>query len=404
MDNGKQPVLHDIADRICDLLKGKIPGKLEDSDHDDEVVDRLVESVNQLIASFAEIRDFVVPLSQGELHRFAPTRTNVLASPLKELHARLLHLTWQTERIAEGDYQQRVDFMGDFSVAFNTMVARLAQREEALQQATSQLAQKVDERTAQLQATNQQLRQLNETLQETVEKLTAANRELEDVAYISAHDLSTPVRGIAMMAQWLVDDCRSQLDEKHLEFIDLLMERAHQTYALIDGLRQYCQLGRRTPQGQPVDLNTLVAQIVAELSVPANISIRIDGTLPVAVCDRRYTAVIFSGLLDNAVRHREEGPGHVTISATAEDGHWKLSVADDGPGIEAQYWDKIFRIFQTLRSRRDPAHVGAGLALVKKAVELQGGHIWVESHIGRGSTFYFTLPTKHGVACSHEQP
>ena len=396
MDDRNQPVLHDIADRISDLLKGKIPGKLETSDTGDETVRRIVELVNQLIEFHQEIQGFIVPLSQGELNSFVPKRANVLASPFKELHARLLHLTWQAERIAEGDYHQRVDFMGDFSAAFNTMVARLAEREDALLQAKSQLEQKVDERTAQLRVTNEQLRGLNETLRETVEKLKKVNRELEDVAYIAAHDLSTPVRGIAMTAQWLQNDCRDRLDEDHIRSMDLLEERTRRLYALIDGLKRYCDLGRRL-RLEPVDLNVLVARIVAEMAVPETIHVRINGTLPVAVCDIRCISIVFSQLLDNAISHREASGGQVIIEATEEDSRWTCSVADDGPGIKEQYWDKIFQIFQTLRSDGDPVHIGIGLALAKKAVELQGGRIWVESRVGQGTTFFFTLPKEHSL-------
>jgi C4-dicarboxylate-specific signal transduction histidine kinase len=150
MHGKEQKVLFDVGQRISDLLKGKIPEKIEVSDYIDEVEKRFVEIANQLIESSSEIHRFIVPLSQGELHSFVPKRSNFLSSPFKELHARLLHLTWQTERIAEGDYTQRVDFMGDFSTAFNAMVAKLAERERELKDTNDQLEVRVRERTEEL--------------------------------------------------------------------------------------------------------------------------------------------------------------------------------------------------------------------------------------------------------------
>src|SRR4030042_3715298 len=115
MQGNEQKVLFDVGERILNLLRGKIPEKIEVSEYSEEVEKRFIEIVNQLIESSSEIHRFIVPLSQGILHSFVPKRSNIFSSPFKELHARLLHLTWQAERVAEGAYTQRVDFMGAFS-------------------------------------------------------------------------------------------------------------------------------------------------------------------------------------------------------------------------------------------------------------------------------------------------
>ncbi|HKK01878.1 MAG TPA: diguanylate cyclase [Desulfuromonadales bacterium] len=141
------------AARLRRLLQGKFPPPLPEQDDAAPEERELIGTVNQLIDAFAEIQRFILPLSQGELRQEIPRTGNVLSAPFKELHARLLHLTWQTEQVSRGDYHQRIDFMGDFSVAFNTMVATLAEREQSLHEKVDQLA----ERSAELTETNEKL-------------------------------------------------------------------------------------------------------------------------------------------------------------------------------------------------------------------------------------------------------
>ncbi len=121
-----------VLERLASLLQGNIPEKI-DLEADDAGTDRMLgETVNQLIDFMQEIHSFIIPLSRGELHGIRMRSRNFLASPFKELHSRLLHLTWQATRVAKGDYEQRVDFMGDFSEAFNSMIISLEQNEKAL--------------------------------------------------------------------------------------------------------------------------------------------------------------------------------------------------------------------------------------------------------------------------------
>jgi len=131
-------MIEEIAERLAALLQGRIPDKVDTGDIGDKSKENLARRLNQLIDFMQEIHDFIVPLSKGEIEEIRCSRDNFLASPFKELHSRLLHLTWQAEQVAKGDYSQRVDFMGDFSEAFNSMIVSLDNRER-------QLKKKIDE-------------------------------------------------------------------------------------------------------------------------------------------------------------------------------------------------------------------------------------------------------------------
>lgn len=137
--DGECRLLEEIEEMVSLLLKGKIPEPLEMERCQDEPERSLAESFNRLVESFAEIRDFIIPLSQGELGKSVPSSKNLLASPFKELRSRLIQITWQAKEIAQGDYSQRIDFMGDFSEAFNSMVVKLDEKDRALKEKIEEL-------------------------------------------------------------------------------------------------------------------------------------------------------------------------------------------------------------------------------------------------------------------------
>ena len=125
-----------------------------------------------------------------------------------------------------------------------------------------------------------------------------------------------------------------------------------------------------------------------------NIRIEVVNELPTILCERTRLEQVFQNLLSNAVRYMDKPKGEITIGCTEEEGYWKFHVADNGPGIEERYYDKIFQIFQTLKPRDDVESTGVGLTIVKKIVESQGGEIWVHSKVGEGSTFFFSVPKR----------
>ena len=161
---------------------------------------------------------------------------------------------------------------------------------------------------------------------------------------------------------------------------------------LIDGILRYCRVGRAQAACAIVDLNQVVPEVVDLLAVPESIEVTIDKPLPTVVYEPILIQQIFQNLLSNAIKYIDKPQGRVHIDYTEDDDTWTFSVSDNGPGIETQYFDKIFGMFQTLTSRDQYESTGVGLAVVKKSVELAGGRIWVTSEVGQGATFYFTVP------------
>ena len=238
------------------------------------------------------------------------------------------------------------------------------------------------------------LENLNEELESIVDKLTASNLELQNLSYITAHDLKEPLRAIGTLANWLSVDYNDKFDEKGKEKLDLLVGRTKRMSALIDGILQYSIIGRAANNRGYVNLNSVVKTIVTEIDTPKNIKITIKENLPTIKCERLYMAQVFNHLLGNAIKYMDKPQGQIEINCVEEEDFWKFTVTDNGPGIDGKYFKKIFQIFQTLSTRDELESTGVGLAVVRKIIELHKGRVWIESELGKGSIFCFELP-KH---------
>ena len=236
------------------------------------------------------------------------------------------------------------------------------------------------------------LEQLNEDLKATIEKLTAANRELREFAHIIAHDLKTPLRAIGTLTEWLVTDYANKFDDEGKELAHLLTNRAERMDEQISSILKYSEIGCAKGEKAEIDLNGLIKDVTDSITPPENIKVIIDGKLPTIMCEKIRITQIFQNLISNAVKYIDKPTGLITISCAEDDAFWKFSVADNGRGIEEKYFGEIFKIFQTLAEDDENKGIGMGLAIVKKTVELYGGRVWVESKVGQGSTFLFTLP------------
>ncbi len=223
-------------------------------------------------------------------------------------------------------------------------------------------------------------------------QLSEINQELTGFAYVVSHDLKAPLRAIRNIVDWFSSDYADKVDDQGREYLTLLANRTTRMHNLIDGVLQYSRIGRTEQQVEPVDLNRLLPEIVESLGAPEHISIRVDADLPVVEVNPTRITQVFQNLLSNAIKYMDKARGRIAVACVEEDGFWRFSVADNGPGIERKYFDQIFKLFQTLKARDEQESTGVGLALVKKIVELYGGTTWLESDVGRGSTFFFTLP------------
>ena len=326
---------------------------------------------------------------------FVSLMAYLMSSGLKKIiSGPLLKLADTTKIISQKkDYSLRVekkseDEIGTLIDAFNQMLGQIQQHDAALLNANKQLTSEVAERKK-AEAT---LEEVNKDLETTVRELSRSNRELQDFAHITAHDLKAPLRAIGTLAEWLAESYADKFDAEGKEQISLLVGRSQRMSKLIDGILRYSEVARTGRKAEKVDLNTLVTEIIRGIDLPDNIEIIIKNRLPTVEYEQTRMTQVFQNLLTNAVKYMDKPEGHIEINFTEHDGFWKFSIADNGPGIEEKYYGKIFKIFQTLSPRDEVESTGIGLPLVKKIIENYGGEIWVESKVGIGSIFFFTLP------------
>ena len=225
-----------------------------------------------------------------------------------------------------------------------------------------------------------------------IQHLKKSNSELENFAYMISHDLKTPVRGLATLADWITTDYTDRFGEEGTEKLELLGKRANQIVDRVDGILRYCRLDKGKGSSMEVDLTKEVSRVIDMLDVPDHIEIAIEGQLPVLHALPTQIDQIFQNLLSNAIQFMDKPHGRISIRCTEEDSLWKFELSDNGPGIEEGHFDKIFKMFETLTAGEESESTGIGLALVKKSVEVHGGTVRVESILGEGTTFIFTLP------------
>jgi PAS domain S-box-containing protein len=243
-----------------------------------------------------------------------------------------------------------------------------------------------------LREAEEELEKLNTELGLAVRELKQANKELQEFAHITAHDLKTPLRAIGTLADWLSKDYADKFDEQGKQKIKMLVTRAVQMSALIDDILRYSRIGHDITKKQRIDLRAVLSEIIAGIAPPENIDITIENELPVLTCEKIHVIQIFQNLLSNAVKYIDKPSGQIKIGCVEQGTFWKFSVTDNGCGIEKRHYERIFKLFQTLSPGNGVESTGIGLSIVKKIVELNGGSVSVESEVGKGSTFVFTLP------------
>jgi len=248
------------------------------------------------------------------------------------------------------------------------------------------------------------LEALNRNLKSMVDNLGRSNQELRDFAHVAAHDLKAPLRGIATLADWILEDSAEQIGAQGQTNLRLLRQRTERMARLIDGILRYAEIGQGESLVESVDANEVVAEVIEQLAPPPQIRIRVAAGLPVVWCERVHLVQVFQNLIGNALKYLGRPDGEIVVDSAADGAFWRFRVADNGPGIEGKYFERIFRIFQTLVPKDECESTGIGLALVKKIVELHGGRVWVTSEVGQGSTFLFTLPQERNEVGHAHRP
>jgi light-regulated signal transduction histidine kinase (bacteriophytochrome) len=240
--------------------------------------------------------------------------------------------------------------------------------------------------------------QINRELHQRIEKLEIQNQDLHDFCTIVAHDLHGSVCGIAQSAVWLQEQVPQPLAPDLEKRFDLLICRTLWMDTLISDLLTYSQMGQHERKYEPVSVAELVNLTIDFLAPPPEISIQLAPNLPILFTERLPLQTVFTNLIGNAIEHRLQPQGSIEISGSESGNLYEFSITDDGLGIALEDRQKIFEIFTTVPNNscttRSSNCRGIGLAIVKKAVERNGGKIWVESELGSGSTFRFTWAKK----------
>ncbi len=265
------------------------------------------------------------------------------------------------------------DEMSELVKSFNIMASELQTHRELLNE-------KVKERTIELE--------------NIATELSRSNHDLEQFAYVASHDLQEPLRMVASFTQLLEKRYSNKLDDKAHQYIQFAVDGAQRMQALINDLLVYSRVGTQAREFEVVDVNSILENVLKNLSTiieNSNATIQI-GEMPLIYAEKQQIGQVFQNLISNAIKFHGDSDPVVEISATQVEEEWVFRVKDNGIGIDQQFFDRIFVVFQRLHNRETYSGTGIGLAIVKKIVERHEGKIGIESEIGQGSTFIFTIP------------
>jgi light-regulated signal transduction histidine kinase (bacteriophytochrome) len=245
-------------------------------------------------------------------------------------------------------------------------------------------------------------RQINQELERRVQERTAelqrSNEELHQFAKVASHDLQEPLRSIEGFADLLAKRYKDRLDHDANEFIDFILEGTNRMEQLIQAVLAHSRIseeGEKT-EAPLTDVNSVIKEVLANLSQSiSETGATFDiGTMPTVRVDRSQLIQLFQNLINNAIKYTGSNIPHISVSAELNVGEWLFSVQDNGIGIDSKYAERIFDMFARLHGRTKYSGTGMGLAICKKIVTTHGGRIWMESEVGQGSIFFFTLPAQ----------
>ncbi|MGE5659439.1 MAG: PAS domain S-box protein [Actinomycetota bacterium] len=275
------------------------------------------------------------------------------------------------------------------------------QAEQALKQSHDALEKQVQKRTQELLQANALLQaeiaeriEAEQQLGKITLDLKRSNQELEQFAYIASHDLQEPLRAVIGYTQLLEQEYKDALEEEALEYLEFIVDGAKRMQRLIQDLLIYSRVGTRTQEFSATDCNAILQEVLKNLQVAiAEKMAKIDvDHLPIVIADATQLMQLWQNLIGNALKFCRNQAPEVHIWAELHNTEWLFSIRDNGIGIKPEYFERIFIIFKRLHTRTEFEGTGIGLALCQKIVERHGGRIWLESEMGVGTTFFFTLP------------
>ena len=237
---------------------------------------------------------------------------------------------------------------------------------------------------------------VGEELRKTMDDLARSNAELERFAYVASHDLQEPLRMVSSYMQLLERRYKDKLDSDALEFINYAVDGSNRMKILINDLLAYSRVGMRGEELAHTNSEEALANALTNLqaSIEESKAKITHDPLPRVMADGTQLESLFQNLIGNAIKFHGSQPPLIHVGVKKDKNDWVFSVSDNGIGIDPQYFERIFILFQRLHNRQEYSGTGIGLAISKRIVERHGGRIWIESQAEKGSTFFFTLPIK----------
>jgi PAS domain S-box-containing protein len=236
--------------------------------------------------------------------------------------------------------------------------------------------------------------ELERKVEERTRELEQKNKELEQFAYVASHDLQEPLRMVATYVDLLNERCAMKLNKDEHDFIQYALDGAERAQQLIRDLLEFSQAGNKTKNVKPTDLNLILKQVLQNLRVVLEeTKAEIDtGPLPTLNVDETQIFQLLQNLVSNALKYKGQDNPKIKISAHEDTDNWTFTIQDNGIGIAPEYHQRIFELFQRLHGKSKYPGTGLGLAICKKIIERHDGKIWVESNLGKGAAFKFSLP------------
>jgi signal transduction histidine kinase len=250
-----------------------------------------------------------------------------------------------------------------------------------------------DDKNDELSRLSHSLTVMSVKLEQSFLVLSRKNQELDQFAYVVSHDLKAPLRGMYNILTWIEQDLAGELSAPLQKYHCQLRGRITRLERLITGLLQYARIGRLAIQSETVEVGKLLQELT-ELLLPPHFQVTLPPSAPTLLTEKIYLEQVFTNLITNAVNYSGKQQGHIQINCNEMGDYFRFTIQDDGIGIDPEYHQKIFEMFQTLREKYEPESTGIGLAIVKKIIEEQGGTIEVCSELDKGATFAFTWPKK----------